>query len=90
MEGDRAAASAQGMSFLPRNEGRMFRYDVGKPWMYGSVIAKFDFPIYKTDEAFWKGCEGCVNHDILMAKNRKFCICTAMLYDPSLHEEDTI
>ena len=42
------------------------------------------------DEAFWKGCEGCVNHDILMAKKRKFCICTAMLYDPSLHEEDTI
>ena len=37
--------------FLPRYEGRMFRYDVGKPWMYGSVIAKFDFPIYKTDEA---------------------------------------
>ena len=36
--------------FLPRNEGRQFRYDVGKPWMYGSVIAKFDFPIYKTDE----------------------------------------
>ena len=43
-----------------------------------------------TDDAFWKGCEGCCNHDILMAKNRKFCICTAMLYDPSLHEEDTI
>ena len=20
--------------FLPRNEGRMYRYDVGKPWMY--------------------------------------------------------
>ena len=37
--------------FLPRNEGRQFRYDVGKPWMYGSVIATFDFPIYKTDEA---------------------------------------
>lgn len=37
--------------FLPRNEGRQYRYDVGKPWMYGSVIAKFDFPIYKTDEA---------------------------------------
>ena len=42
------------------------------------------------DEAFWKGCEGCINHDILVAKNRKFCICTAMLYDPALHEEDTI
>ena len=37
--------------FLPRNEGRQYRYDVGKPWMYGSVIAKFDFPIYKTDDA---------------------------------------
>ena len=34
------------------------------------------------DESFWKGCEGCINHDILVAKNRKFCICTAMLYDP--------
>ncbi|MCI1848164.1 MAG: hydrolase, partial [Prevotella sp.] len=36
--------------FLPRNEGRQFQYDIGKPWMYGSFIAKFDFPIYKTDE----------------------------------------
>ncbi|KGI59905.1 7TM receptor with intracellular HD hydrolase [Prevotella sp. DNF00663] len=36
--------------FLPRNEVQHFRYDVGKPWMYGSFIAKFDFPIYKTDE----------------------------------------
>ena len=35
------------------------------------------------DEAFWKGCEGCINHEILMAKDRKFCICTAMLYDPT-------
>ena len=35
------------------------------------------------DESFWKGCEGCINHDILVAKNRKFCICTAMLYDRS-------
>ena len=37
--------------FLPRNSGPQFRYDVGKPWMYGSFITKFDFPIYKTDEA---------------------------------------
>ncbi|WP_370756661.1 HD family phosphohydrolase [Prevotella pectinovora] len=37
--------------FIPRNSGPQFRYDVGKPWMYGSLIAKFDFPIYKTDEA---------------------------------------
>ncbi|MCH4183790.1 MAG: HDIG domain-containing protein [Prevotella sp.] len=36
--------------FLPHDEGRQFQYDIGKPWMYGSFIAKFDFPIYKTDE----------------------------------------
>ena len=29
------------------------------------------------DEAFWHGCEGCVNC--------KFCICTAMLFDPEEH-----
>ena len=38
------------------------------------------------DDAFWKGCEVCCNHDILMAKNRKFCICTGMLYDPEKHK----
>ncbi len=37
--------------FLPRTSGLKFRYDVGKPWMYSSLIAKFDFPIYKTDAA---------------------------------------
>ena len=35
---------------LPRSEGQRYRYDVGKPWMYGSFIASFDFPVYKTDE----------------------------------------
>lgn len=35
------------------------------------------------DESFWRGCEGCINHPILKEKNRKFCICTAMLYDPT-------
>jgi putative nucleotidyltransferase with HDIG domain len=37
--------------FLPRTEGKMFHYDVGKPWLYSELIAKFDFPIFKTDEA---------------------------------------
>lgn len=36
---------------MPREQGQRFRYDVGKPWMYGSFIAQFDFPIYKTDDA---------------------------------------
>lgn len=39
------------------------------------------------DEAFWKGCQGCVNHDVLLRTNRRYCICTAMLYDPAVHEK---
>ena len=39
------------------------------------------------DEAFWKGCEGCVNHDVLMRTERRYCICTAMLYDPAKHNK---
>lgn len=37
------------------------------------------------DEAFWAGCKSCVNYDILMSKNRKNCMCTAMLFDPKDH-----
>lgn len=34
------------------------------------------------DEEFWKGCQSCVNFEILQSKQRKNCLCTAMLYDP--------
>jgi hypothetical protein len=34
------------------------------------------------DEEFWKGCRSCVNYDILTMKERKNCMCTAMLFDP--------
>ncbi len=34
------------------------------------------------DEMFWKGCQSCVNYDILTRTNRKHCLCTGMLYDP--------
>jgi hypothetical protein len=37
------------------------------------------------DEAFWAGCKSCVNYEILMSKDRKNCMCTAMLYDPKDH-----
>ncbi len=35
------------------------------------------------DEAFWSGCKSCVNFNILTMKERKNCLCTAMLYDPA-------
>lgn len=36
------------------------------------------------DDAFWNGCKSCVNYEILMSKERKNCLCTAMLHDPSV------
>lgn len=34
------------------------------------------------DEDFWKGCQSCKNHDILIRNERKMCLCTGMLYKP--------
>ncbi len=34
------------------------------------------------DDSFWKGCQSCVNYDILQRTNRKHCLCTGMLFDP--------
>ncbi|WP_333854433.1 GNAT family N-acetyltransferase [Epilithonimonas sp.] len=40
------------------------------------------------DEQFWNGCKNCVNYEILMMKERKNCLCTAMLYVPeNLNQE---
>ena len=38
------------------------------------------------DEAFWKGCQSCVNYDILQRTERKHCLCTGMLFDPKADE----
>ena len=40
------------------------------------------------DENFWSGCRSCVNFDILTMKERKNCLCTAMLYDPVEKKKD--
>ena len=40
------------------------------------------------DEAFWKGCESCVNFDILQRNGRRMCLCTGLLYDPDEHPND--
>lgn len=40
------------------------------------------------DENFWKGCQSCVNYDILISKQRQNCMCTAMLYDPEEKKEE--
>ena len=40
------------------------------------------------DDDFWKGCRSCVNFEILTSKDRKNCMCTAMLYDPAEKEKN--
>ncbi len=40
-----------------------------------------------TDNEFWKGCQSCVNFDILSMKSRTNCLCTAMLYDPEVKQK---
>lgn len=36
--------------FLPRESRFNFQFQQGKPWQYGTLIAKFDFPVMKSDE----------------------------------------
>jgi hypothetical protein len=39
------------------------------------------------DDSFWKGCQTCVNYDILQRTERKHCLCTGMLYDPEWEKQ---
>ncbi|MDP4205385.1 MAG: GNAT family N-acetyltransferase [Bacteroidota bacterium] len=39
------------------------------------------------DKEFWKGCQSCVNYDILQRTNFTKCLCTGMLYDPAWENE---
>ena len=57
----------------------------------GSAVMKMNtelgyFPVtfadLTDDEAFWRGCNGCINQDVLARTQRRYCICTAMLFDP--------
>lgn len=34
------------------------------------------------DPAFWRGCESCVNYDILQRNGGHKCLCTGLLYEP--------
>jgi len=42
------------------------------------------------DEEFWNGCKNCVNYEILMMKERKNCLCTAMLFVPENIEKKEV
>lgn len=58
----------------------------------GAAVMKMNFELgYRPvtfdqltdDVAFWKGCESCVNYDILQRNGGHKCLCTGLLYDPA-------
>ncbi len=58
----------------------------------GAAVMKMNFELgYRPvtfdeltdDPAFWRGCESCVNFDILQRNGGHKCLCTGLLYDPS-------
>ncbi|WPO77772.1 GNAT family N-acetyltransferase [Flavobacterium sp. KACC 22761] len=40
------------------------------------------------DEHFWENCKSCINCPILLSKERKNCLCTAMLFDPEKNRKE--
>ena len=40
------------------------------------------------DQDFWKGCQSCVNYDILLRTERTKCLCTAMIFDPKWEKKE--
>jgi hypothetical protein len=40
-----------------------------------------------SDDSVWKGCQSCVNYDILTRTERKHCLCTGMLYKPEWEKQ---
>lgn len=58
----------------------------------GAAVMKMNFELgYRpvtfdqltTDPAFWRGCESCVNYDILQRNGGSKCLCVGLLYDPA-------
>ena len=47
----KTSVSVHDPSVVYDSNSKRYNYDVGKPWMYQSFIAQFDFPIYKSEDA---------------------------------------
>lgn len=68
-------------------DARIFSLTSGRAVMKMNHELGFEpvtFSELTSDEMFWESCKSCVNCPILMSKERKNCLCTAMLYDPKL------
>lgn len=66
-------------------EAKVFSITTGLAIMKMNAAFGFQAVTYSEitkEEKFWKGCESCVNYDVLTKKNNKVCLCTAMLFEP--------
>jgi GNAT superfamily N-acetyltransferase len=73
------------LSRLKYPKAKIFGLTTGLPVMKINSELGYEpvtYSMLTQDEDFWKGCKSCVNYDILMMKERKNCMCTAMLWDP--------
>ena len=69
---------------------KIFGITTGLPVMkmnYALGYKPVTFSELTDDPDFWKGCQTCKNFDILTRTERKMCLCTGMLYDPSQKSE---
>ncbi len=67
-------------------EARIFGLTTGLPVMKINSELGYrpvTFSELTDDQDFWKGCQSCVNYDILMRTQRTKCLCTAMIFDPA-------
>lgn len=64
----------------------------------GGAVMKMNFDLgfrpvtfdeLTTDAAFWRGCESCVNFDILQRNGGHKCLCVGLLYDPAENHPHT-
>ncbi len=81
------SACARAMTTNPTDAGAYLLETAGLKMQMGQYDAELGYvPVtfsdLTDDEAFWRGCNGCVNHDVLTRTQRQYCICTAMLFDP--------
>ena len=71
-------------------DAKLFGLTTGLPVMKINTDLGYEPVTYSEltqDDKFWEGCKSCVNYEILMSRERKNCMCTAMLYDPKDHYE---
>ena len=67
-------------------EARLFGITTSLPVMRinsGLGYQPVTFSELTQDDVFWRGCQSCPNYDILQRNERRLCLCTGMLFDPS-------